>query len=309
MEILITAEKTPCCGPDCCAAPRVETTTVETTTVETTTVETTTVLTPDELKSAVRDKYAAIAEDQVQGCGCGSSCCGSGEVDMIGDAYAGVEGYVAEADLGLGCGLPTELANLQPGNSVLDLGSGAGIDAFVARRIVGETGEVLGVDMTPPMVARATANAAKLGYTNVHFLLGDIEALPLPDARVDVVVSNCVLNLVPDKPSAFAEMYRVLKPGGHFSVSDIVVRGNLPETVKQSAELYAGCIAGAIEQDEYLEMLRQAGFTDVRVVREREIVLPDALLLEYATPEELALFRERQCAILSATIYGVKPLG
>lgn len=293
MEIQITAEKAPCCGPSCCAN---------------TAVAVETVLTPDELKSVVREKYAAIAEGREQGCGCGSSCCGTGEVDMIGEAYAGVEGYVAEADLGLGCGLPTELANLQPGDTVLDLGSGAGIDAFVARRIVGETGEVLGVDMTPPMVARATANAARLGYTNVHFLLGDIEALPLPDARVEVIVSNCVLNLVPDKPTAFAEMYRVLKPGGHFCVSDIVVRGSLPEPVQRSAELYAGCIAGAIEQNEYLDLLRQAGFTDVRVVREREIVLPDEVLLEYATPEELALFRERQSAILSATVYGVKPL-
>lgn len=178
------------------------------------------------LRTAVREKYAAVARGEVL------SCCGpSGETDevnMIGDAYDGVEGYVPDADLGLGCGLPVEHAGLAEGQTVLDLGAGAGLDAFVARRIVGEGGLVLGVDFTPEMVEKARANAAKLGYANVRFEHGDIEALPLAEASVDVVISNCVLNLVPDKARAFAEMARVLRPGGHFCVSDVVTRGDLP---------------------------------------------------------------------------------
>jgi SAM-dependent methyltransferase len=208
---------------------------------------------------------------------------------MIGDAYDGVDGYVAEADLKLGCGLPVEHAGLAPGMTVLDLGAGAGLDAFVARRIVGEAGAVLGVDFTPEMVEKARQNAAKLGYENVRFELGDIEALPFEEASVDVVVSNCVLNLVPDKRRAFAETLRVLRPGGHLCVSDVISQGELPEAVRASAELYAGCVAGALERSAYLAIVAEAGFENVEVAAERPIDLPAGLLPEDAEAPLLSI--------------------
>ena len=232
--------------------------------------------TPESLRTSVRDKYAAVARGEVLSC-CGDSGCGD-EINMIGDAYDGVEGYVPDADLKLGCGLPVEHAGLAPGQTVLDLGAGAGLDAFVARRIVGEAGRVLGVDFTPKMVEKARKNATSLGYENVQFDHGDIEALPFADASVDVVISNCVLNLVPDKARAFAEMRRVLRPGGHFCVSDVVSHGALPAAIRASAELYAGCVAGALDQVDYLALLRAAGFEQVEVVTERPIELPAGLL-------------------------------
>jgi cyclopropane-fatty-acyl-phospholipid synthase len=255
----------------------------------------------EDIKATVREKYGQIATGAATGCG-GTTCCGDDSLDisMVGDAYDNVEGYVADADLSLGCGLPTEYANLQPGQTVLDLGSGAGLDAFVARRIVGETGQVLGVDMTPEMIARARDNAEKLGYDNVTFHQGDIEALPLDDATVDVVISNCVLNLVPDKQAAFAEMHRVLRPGGHFCVSDIVYEGELPEAVKRSAELYVGCVAGAMERSAYLDTLRAAGFANVRVVKEKVITIPEEAL----RPEENVALRASGSEAQSITVYG-----
>jgi arsenite methyltransferase len=233
-------------------------------------------MTPDTLRAAVRDKYASVARGEVLSC-CGDSGC-SDEINMIGDAYEGVDGYVAEADLGLGCGLPVEHARLVAGQTVLDLGSGAGLDAFVARREVGESGRVIGIDFTPEMVAKARENAARLAYGNVEFVEGSIEEMPIDDASVDVVISNCVLNLVPDKARAFAEMARVIRPGGHFCVSDIVTRGELPAEIRQSAEMYAGCVAGALEEAEYLDLLRGAGFEAVEVVVSRPITLPAGLL-------------------------------
>jgi arsenite methyltransferase len=233
-------------------------------------------MTPDTLRAAVRDKYASVARGEVLSC-CGDSGC-SDEINMIGDAYEGVDGYVAEADLGLGCGLPVEHARLVAGQTVLDLGSGAGLDAFVARREVGESGRVIGIDFTPEMVAKARENAARLAYGNVEFVEGSIEEMPLDDASVDVVISNCVLNLVPDKARAFAEMARVIRPGGHFCVSDIVTRGELPAEIRQSAEMYAGCVAGAMEEAEYLDLLRAAGFEHVEIAVARPIALPSGLL-------------------------------
>ena len=215
---------------------------------------------------------------------------------MIGAAYDGVDGYVEVADLKLGCGLPVEHAGLAPGQTVLDLGAGAGLDAFVARRVVGEEGTVLGVDFTPEMVRKARQNAAALGYENVHFEHGDVEALPFADASADVVVSNCVLNLVPDKARAFAEAFRVLRPGGHVCVSDVVSRGELPETVRASAELYAGCVAGALEREAYLGIVRDAGFEGVEVVAERPIDLPDGLLPDGA-----------EAPLLSVTVRATRP--
>lgn len=258
------------------------------------------------IKETVRTKYDEIArKGERAGCGCGCGC-GSDSITMIGDEYANVEGYVAEADLGLGCGLPTELAGIEPGDTVLDLGSGAGLDAFVARTIVGESGRVIGVDMTESMIANARRNATTLGYENVAFELGEIEALPLESGSVDVVISNCVLNLVPDKAQAFAEMYRVLKPGGHFCVSDIVSRGRLPESVRSSAELYAGCVAGALEIDEYLARLRDAGFLDVDVAREKAIDVPDEIIEQEASASDVDAFRENGGAIVSVTVRGRK---
>ena len=214
---------------------------------------------------------------------------------------------MAAADLGLGCGIPTDLAALSPGQTMLDLGAGAGVDAFVARRIVGQTGRVIGVDVTPEMVAKARANAAALGYQNVEFRLGEIETLPVESETVDVVISNCVLNLVPDKPRAFAEAVRVLKPGGRLCVSDVVSRGRLPDALRRSAELYAGCVAGAIDETDYLAGLQAAGLEAVEVRKAREIVVPDPLLVSALGADGVATFRATGAGIWSVTVVGRKP--
>jgi arsenite methyltransferase len=260
-----------------------------------------------EIKPLVRARYGAIAAGAEHGCGGAPDCCGDGALDMIGDAYADLAGYVADADLGLGCGLPTRHAGIKEGDVVLDLGSGAGIDAFVARRSVGETGRVIGVDMTEAMVARARTNAAKLGYGNIEFRLGEIEHLPVRDDTVDVVISNCVLNLVPDKAQAFAETLRVLKPGGHFCVSDVIATGMLPEGIRRAAALYVGCIAGAMPEADYLAVIRQTGFRDVGIVERKPVPLPAELLREHLTEPELVAFRASGVGLLSVTVLGTKP--
>lgn len=259
----------------------------------------------DTIKNKIKETYTQALTQR---------CCGGGGADQhtvenggtFAEDYQRLDGYVADADYGLGCGLPTEVARLAEGQTVLDLGSGAGNDVFVARRVVGETGRVIGVDMTEAMVARAEENRQKLGYPNVEFILGEIEALPLPDASVDVVVSNCVMNLVPDKTQAYAEVYRVLKPGGHFSISDIVVQGTLPPAVRAAAELYAGCVAGAVEKNGYLDLIRAAGFPDVEVLREAPHHLPDDLLRKYLSAEELADFRRSGSGVVSVTLNATK---
>ena len=259
--------------------------------------------TSDRLKELVRDRYAKTVSDH-DGCGCGCSSDDS-DYSFVGEEYSGREGYEADADLGLGCGVPTDIAGIKKGDTVLDLGSGAGIDAFIASEEVGEKGEVIGVDFTPEMIQKARENAAKLGYTNVRFVEGDIEHLPVPQRSIDVVISNCVLNLVPDKEAAFAEMYRVIRPGGHFAVSDIVILGELPDRLHDSAALYAGCVSGAIARDEYLALLTKAGFTDVEVARERVITIPDSILLQVASQEEIDAFN-RSGGIASITVTGVR---
>jgi SAM-dependent methyltransferase len=226
---------------------------------------------------------------------------------MIGDAYAGLAGYVSEADLGLGCGVPTRHAGIEEGDVVLDLGSGAGIDAFIARRSVGEAGRVIGVDMTDAMIARARANAKKLGYGNVEFRLGEIEHLPVEDDAVDVVISNCVLNLVPDKAKAFSETWRVLKPGGHFCVSDIIATGALPDGIRRAAALYVGCVAGAMPETDYLAVIRKVGFSDVRIAERKPVPLPDEALREHLSEHELSAFRGSGVGLLSVTVLGTKP--
>ena len=262
-----------------------------------------------ETKDMVRAKYAEIAQQDKQTNA--SSCCGAGgcssEVySIFSDDYSQVEGYNPEADLGLGCGLPTQFALIKPGQTVLDLGSGAGNDCFVARAETGEDGRVIGVDFTPEMVAKAMANAAKIGYQNVEFRQGDIEALPLSDSMVDVVVSNCVLNLVPDKRKAFAEVLRVLRPGGHFSISDVVLRGDLPANLEKAAEMYAGCVSGAMQESEYLGIIHELGFEAVTVQKRKPIIVPDDILSNYLSAEELAAFKASGTGIFSITVFARK---
>lgn len=265
----------------------------------------------DAVRASVRAQYAAVAvgETNSEGC-CGPACGGDANdgVNFIGDGYVGTDGYLADADLQLGCGVPTDLAELAPGDTVLDLGSGAGVDAFIARRVVGDDGFVIGVDMTPEMVEKARTNTEALGYTNVAFRLGEIEALPVESDSIDVAISNCVLNLVPDKAQAFAEMARVLKPGGHFCVSDVVTRGALPASVKRSAELWAGCVAGAMDEGAYLEGLGAVGFEEVEVRAAHPLDLPDAALAAFLSPDELGAYRASGGGLYSVTVFGVKPI-
>ena len=261
----------------------------------------------EELKSTVREVYGKIAETGKSACCASTSCCGTTEFTFSED-YSSKKGYVPEADLGLGCGIPTDVAKIQPGETVLDLGSGAGNDVFVARGLVGETGKVIGIDMTSAMIARAEVNKKKMGYENVEFRLGEIEAMPVESNSIDVAVSNCVLNLVPDKARAFAELYRVLKPGGRFAVSDIVLSGTLPPAVKQAAEMYAGCVSGALQQEEYLAVARRVGFQEVTVKIERAMPLSDELLSAYLSKEDILVYRQSGSTVKSITVHAVKPM-
>jgi arsenite methyltransferase len=263
------------------------------------------------LKNLVREKYSAIAhqsqEHNATSC-CGAGSCGTGTSTIMSEDYAHIKGYHADADLGLGCGLPTEFAKIKQGDTVVDLGSGAGNDCFVVRSVVGEEGEVIGIDMTEAMIQKARANAETLGFYNVQFRLGDIENIPLSSDTADVVVSNCVMNLVPDKQKAFNEVFRILKPNGHFSISDIVIKGELPEAVKKEAELYAGCISGAIQKDTYLEIVSDAGFSNITVQKEKQIHIPDEILLNYLSQDQLNEFKANGTGIFSITVYAEKTI-
>lgn len=264
----------------------------------------------EEIKNMVKQKYAEIAAGTEGGC-CGpsSSCCGDSNgisFTMIGDEYKDVDGYFSDSDLGLGCGLPTEYANIKKGDTVVDLGSGAGNDVFIARSIVGDNGKVIGIDMTEEMISRANINKDKLGFTNVEFKLGDIEDMPIESNIADVVVSNCVLNLVPDKVKAFSEIHRILKPGAHFCISDIVFQGNMPEELKKAAELYAGCVAGAMEQSAYLQLIEASGFEDIRIKKSKKIDLPESVVLPYLTETGIKNYRENLAGIFSITVVGTK---
>ena len=265
--------------------------------------------TSEKLKQLVKDKYSEIAaqsKDQNQSSCCGSGCCSTEVYNIMSDDYTKLEGYNSDSDLGLGCGLPTEYALIKKGDTVVDLGSGAGNDCFVARAITGEQGKVIGIDFTDKMIEKARENADKLGFNNVEFRLGDIENIPLSENRADVVVSNCVLNLVPDKRKAFAEMFRILKSGGHFSVSDIVLEGVLPENIQKAGEMYAGCVAGAIQKQEYLNIINQAGFSNVKVQKEKPIIIPDDILSGYLSAKEIQEYKNSGVNILSITVYGEK---
>ncbi len=263
------------------------------------------------IKKIIKEKYGAIAQQSIhkdQSSFCGSNCgCSNGNSSGIAEDYKKLTGYVPDADLSLGCGLPTEYANIKPGNTVVDLGSGAGNDSFIARALVGEQGKVIGIDMTEEMISRARENASKLGYNNVDFILGEIENLPLEDNIADVVVSNCVFNLVPDKRIAFAETCRILKEGGHFCISDIVLQGNLPEQLQKNASLYAGCIAGALQKDEYLKIIQGAGFVNIIVQKEHKIQIPDDVIAQHLTPDLQEEFNNSKIGIFSITINAEKP--
>lgn len=267
--------------------------------------------TSDQLKEIVKQKYGEIAmQDKASN---SASCCGSGgcsieTVNIMTDDYSSLEGYNPEADLGLGCGLPTQYAGIRKGDVVIDLGSGAGNDCFIARHETGETGKVIGIDFTPAMIAKARENAERRGFHNVEFREGDLEQMPLTASVADVIVSNCVLNLVPNKDAVMKEMYRVLKPGGHFSISDIVLEGHLPAGIQQAAEMYAGCVSGAIQKQVYLELIAQNGFTNVKVQKEKKIEIPDDILANYLSAPEIEQFKKSRTGIFSITVYAEKPL-
>jgi arsenite methyltransferase len=264
----------------------------------------------DELKEIVKQKYSEIAlqdKETNQASCCGSGCCSTEVYNIMSDDYTQMQGYNPDADLGLGCGLPTQFAKIKKGDVVIDLGSGAGNDAFIARAESGETGKIIGIDFTPAMIEKARANAEKLGFHNVEFRQGDIENMPVTASIADVIVSNCVLNLVPNKDGVFKEIYRVLKPGGHFSISDVVLLGNLPDALRRDAEMYAGCVSGAIQKEVYLELINNNGFKNVTVQKEKAIVIPDDILSHYLSETEIQSFKSGNTGIFSITVFAGKP--
>jgi SAM-dependent methyltransferase len=266
----------------------------------------------EDLKRVVREKYGEIANAPPGSDTCSVSCCGVVETTCVdytifADDYTKLGGYHPDADLKLGCGIPTQHAKIREGDTVVDLGSGAGNDAFVARAIVGERGRVIGIDMTEPMIEKARRNAQNLGHRNVEFRLGEIEQVPLDDAVADVVVSNCVLNLVPNKIKAFAEIFRILKPGAHFSISDVVLLQPLPEALRMAVEMYAGCVTGAILKDEYLRIITDQGFENVHVQSEKPIAVPDEVMVKYLEEREVVRLKNSGSVILSVTVYGERP--
>ncbi|MBE0649718.1 MAG: arsenite methyltransferase [Bacteroidales bacterium] len=263
----------------------------------------------EQIKEMVKQKYSEIAlqdkETNQTSC-CGSGSCSTQVYSIMSDDYDHLEGYIPDADLKLGCGLPTLFAKIKPGDTVIDLGSGAGNDCFIARAETGDTGKVIGIDFTPAMVDKARENADKLGYNNVQFRLGDIEKMPVTSNIADVIVSNCVLNLVPNKMAVFQEINRVLKPDGHFCISDIVLKGTLPEKIKSAAEMYAGCVASAIDMDEYLGYISNAGFKSIMLQKQKPIIVPDDILKDYLNDEEIKVYKSIPTAIFSISVYAEK---
>lgn len=262
------------------------------------------------IKESVKQKYSEIAlqdKEVNQSSCCGSGGCSTEIYNIMSEDYSSLEGYNAAADLGLGCGLPTQFAKIKKGDTVIDLGSGAGNDCFIARNETGEDGRVIGIDFTPAMVEKARVNAQNLGFANVEFRQGDIENMPVSADIADVIVSNCVLNLVPNKGGVFQEIARVLKPGGHFSISDIVLVGDLPEALQKDAEMYAGCVAGAIQKDAYLKLVKENGFSRIAIQKEKPIHIPDDILKNYLKEAELNNFKKGETGIFSITVYAEKP--
>jgi arsenite methyltransferase len=263
----------------------------------------------EQIKELVRLKYSEIAlqnKETNQSSCCGSGCCSTEVYNIMSDDYTILDGYNPDADLGLGCGLPTQFAKIKKSDTVIDLGSGAGNDCFIARNETGEDGRVIGIDFTPAMIQKARTNAQNLGFENVEFRQGDIENIPVSENIADVVVSNCVLNLVPDKDKVFKEIFRVLKQGGHLSISDVVLIGNLPEPLRNAAEMYAGCVAGAIQKDVYLELITTNGFSNITIQKEKSIIIPDDILKSYLNEDELKSFKSGNTGIFSITVYAEK---
>ena len=264
--------------------------------------------TPTQLKNIVREKYGEIAQSQE----CGSNCCcgveetQASDFTIFAEDYTKLKGYNPDADLKLGCGVPTAYAKIKAGDTVVDLGSGAGNDAFVARALVGDSGKVIGVDMTEPMIEKARKIAAKLSFKNVEFRFGEIEAMPIDDNTADVVISNCVLNLVPNKEQAFKEIHRILKPGGHFSISDVVLNRELPAGLQKAAEMYAGCVSGASLKSDYLRIIADQGFLDVEVQIEKPLSIPDDVLGKYLSVQEIKSLKSGRDAISSVTVFARK---
>lgn len=266
------------------------------------------------LKEKIKEAYSEVLNNTQNTGGCcgpasstGSSCCGSsGDMNSFSEDYSNLPGYIPDADYGLGCGIPVAYAGIEEGHTVLDLGSGAGNDVFIARSITGESGKVIGVDMTPAMIEKANENKQKLGFNNVEFILADIENLPLKENSIDVVISNCVLNLVTDKAATYKGIHRVLKQNGHFSISDVVVSGPLTYKMKNIVELYAGCISGAMVKDDYLNTIAEAGFRNIEVKKEKTVYLPDSFLQQYLNNDELITFRNSGVQVLSITVNGIK---
>ena len=265
--------------------------------------------TNEQIKEMVKQKYSEIAlqdkETNASSC-CGAGGCSTKVYNIMSEEYDELNGYNADADLGLGCGLPTNFAKIKKGDTVVDLGSGAGNDCFVARAETGETGKVIGIDFTEAMIEKARTNAEKLGFNNVEFRQGDIEKIPMTANVADVVVSNCVMNLVPDKPKAFSEVYRILKPSGHFSISDIVLVGELPEKIKSAAEMYAGCVASAIQKEDYLKIIENSGFKNISLQKEKAIIVPDDILKNYLNEQEIDEYKNSNSKIFSITVYAEK---
>lgn len=262
------------------------------------------------LKETVIKEYGKIAkqskEQNLSSC-CGAGSCSTVDYAIFSEKYDDLNGYVPDADLGLGCGLPTQFAEIKKGDTVIDLGSGAGNDCFVARAITGENGKVIGIDMGEEMIELARANAEKLGFNNVEFRFGDIEKIPVPDNNADVVVSNCVLNLVPDKRKAFQETFRILKPNGHFSISDVVLVGTLPKSIMDASEMYVGCVSGALQKSDFLDIIKESGFVNCKIQKEKIITLPDDILKDYLTPEQINEYKNSGVGIYSVTVYAEKP--
>ena len=288
----ITKTISNCCAPDCCDDS-----------------EQLVLKEEQAIKDQVKAKYGAIALAAGEESCCGPTSCSEGlEVSFVGESYAQVEGHVQDADLGLGCGLPTEFALIKPGDTVVDLGSGAGNDAFIARQETGEAGRVIGIDFTAAMVKKAREYTQKMNFENVEFYLGDIDNIPLPANTADVAVSNCVFNLVPNKAQAFRETLRILKPGAHFSISDIVLKGDFPEELRADAELYVGCVAGAQPKEEYLSEIARAGFVNIKVQKDRQIILPPELVERILSSEKKEIYERSDFGIHSITVYAEKPL-
>ncbi len=266
--------------------------------------------TEQKLKEIVREKYSKIAlqEKDVNAASyCGATTPSNKIYNIMMDDYTEVDGYASDADLGLGCGLPTAFAHINRGDTVIDLGSGAGNDCFVARHETGAEGKVIGIDFTEAMITKARENADKLGYNNVEFRSGDIESMPVVDSTADVVVSNCVLNLVPNKQAVIKDIFRVLKPGGHFSISDIVLVGELPDALRKDAEMYAGCVAGAVQKGDYLGFIEQQGFHNITIQKEKTNTIPNDILEKYLTTEQMDSFQNGNTGIFSVTVFAEKP--